>query len=528
MSESKPVFVLGFDGVPWNLVEKWTASGDLPNLARIVDEGATGPLESTTPATTPLAWPSIATGVRPDKHGSYWFRELQSDYTHRVRTSDRIRGPMLWDLLSPAAVANVPMTYPAREIDGVVVSGMMTPENRQGFTFPPELATDIDERIPGYEIGLTWGEYDGSTSALHEDLRALVENCRDLMRLLLERAEWRLTFFVYTFPDRLQHLVWEEDVLREYYARMDDIVGEAMEYVEERDGTLYVVSDHGFGPIEKTVSVNAALADAGLLGRRDDAGVRGSLSRLGVTKTGVLGALDRVGVDESTLVRYLPDAVTDRVASQIPGEHVLYDVDYDTTSAFAYGPGHVYVNDTERFDRGTVDPDDRKAVARDARVALEAITDPDTGERVLDVFDGTDIFPTDPDAPDLAVEPREGYEAVTSLREDAVAPATKMNASHRPEGIFLAWGPDVDAGSVPADASVYDVTPTVLHAAGEPVPDRVDGRVLDEIFAPGSPPAETDVRTTDYDDTDGDTASGEGRDDFDDVEDRLRGLGYID
>jgi len=36
-----------------------------------------------------------------------------------------------------------------------------------------------------------------------------------------------------------------------------------MDYCERRNATLYVVSDHGFGPVSRTVYVNRALADAG-------------------------------------------------------------------------------------------------------------------------------------------------------------------------------------------------------------------------------------------------------------------------
>ncbi|NIR37171.1 MAG: phosphodiesterase, partial [Actinobacteria bacterium] len=54
-------FVLGFDGVPWTLLTRFVEAGALPNVERVMAEGAAGPLESTTPPTTPLAWPSIAT-----------------------------------------------------------------------------------------------------------------------------------------------------------------------------------------------------------------------------------------------------------------------------------------------------------------------------------------------------------------------------------------------------------------------------------------------------------------------------------
>jgi hypothetical protein len=39
---------------------------------------------------------------------------------------------------------------------------------------------------------------------------------------------------VFTAPDRLQHLNWDETVLLEHYRYLDDILGEVIDYTEER------------------------------------------------------------------------------------------------------------------------------------------------------------------------------------------------------------------------------------------------------------------------------------------------------
>jgi len=97
-------------------------------------------------------------------------------------------------------------------------------------------------------------------------------------------------------------------------------------------------------------------------------------------------------------------------------------------------------------------------------------------------------------------------------------------AAHENEGIFLAWGPTIEIGATPTDATVYDFAPTVLHSLGRPVPELSDGRVLSEIFATGSKPAQESVETKCY--SGGDSAV-DIDDNFDDVEDRLKELGYL-
>jgi len=171
--------------------------------------GAAGPLESTMPPTTALAWPSIATGVKPDKHGVYGFQNLHSDYSHQINTSADVDHPTLWDQLSPAVVANVPMTYPAPSIDG----GSRRRDDGPGderAVHPSDGAPGRNYRSdPRLRIGLTWSEYTDRNDAFLGDLDALVNARRDLMELLMDREDWRLFFFVYTAPDRLQHLLWD-------------------------------------------------------------------------------------------------------------------------------------------------------------------------------------------------------------------------------------------------------------------------------------------------------------------------------
>ena len=524
--------MLGFDGVPWELVEQWTDEGHLPNFQRLMEEGASGVLESTKPAHTALAWPSISTGVWPDDHGVYGFQDLQADYTHEMNVSDNVQRPALWDHLDPAVVANVPMTYPAGDIDGEMVTGMMTPRLDDGFTSPSSLGDEIEAEIPDYEIGLDWGEYADREGAFVEDLESLVENRTALLEKLQEREDWRLFFFVFTAPDRLQHLIWDEDVLLEWYETFDDILGDVMEYVEGRNAVLNVVSDHGFGPNEKIISAPALLEREGYLQRRDESGMRGVLAELGINKENVLSKLERVGISEQMIVDYVPQGFVNVAALQVPGEHSLFDVDHGNTAAFAHGAGNIYINDTERFEDGVVDPSDVPAVKAELRELFGDLTDPENGKQVFSVFDGDDIFARDDNSPDLVLRGEGEYEVLSMLTEDVFVDATKKAAGHHEDGVFFAWGPSVEAGAGTEDATVVDVVPTLLHALDEPIPDYVDGRVLDEIFAAGSAPAKRTAETTAVTverETAADAEDGEdGDEDMDDVEDRLRGLGYIE
>ncbi len=516
-------FVLGLDGVPWGLLRSWATDGELPHFQKLMETGASGPLESTKPPTTPLAWPSIATGVRPDKHGIYAFRGLTESYTTEMNTSTDIKQPVLWEYLSPSVVANVPMTFPATEIDGKMVTGMMTPSMEEQFTHPSGLVDRIQATVPEYEIGLNWNDYDGTEDEFRTEFSALFAARRKLMQQLMETDDWKLFFFVFTEPDRLQHLVWGHEALLQHYKELDDILGEVMAYVSESDANLFVVSDHGFGPVSQFIHVNTVLEQHGFLTRKQSDGSRGLLESVGITKDRVRKGLQVVNA-EQFVHSVLPDSVVDTAAGAIPGDDVLYDVVFSETQAFMSDCGNVYINDTGRFDSGTVAPQARRHVTEDVQSVLEAVADPETGKKLLNVHDGDELFPTDPESPDLVLESVEGYTMDKTLSEEILTGSGVTAGDHRPEGVIHVWGPNIKSGAQITDATVYDVAPTLLQSHLYEIPRNADGRILD-VFRTDSPPERTEPSFTDYRSAETDAGN---EAEFGDVEERLKGLGYLD
>ncbi|AEH37674.1 alkaline phosphatase family protein [Halopiger xanaduensis] len=524
---SERAFVLGLDGVPWRLIEQWSDEGELPNFARMREEGASGTLESTRPPTTPLAWPSIATGVWPDKHGIYGFQNLSEEYSHEMYTSHDIQQPPLWEQLQPAHVGNVPMTFPARDIDGSMVTGMMTPSTDQEFTHPPDLGDELESRVGEYEISLDYPEYADRPDEFEEAVSNMLEQRREVMQLQMDRAgdDWQLFFFVYTAPDRFQHLVWDMDRLLAHYKKLDDLLGDVMDYTDEHDADLYVVSDHGFGEIHDLIYVNHILEREGYLFRREDEGTRGALASLGISRDSITNMLERVGISEEMLVSNLPRSLLDTVAEQIPGDHALYDVDYERTVAFVHDAGNCYINDSRRFENGIVSPSDVPEIKEELIDVFESVTDAND-RQLLEVYDGDELFPTDPDSPDLIVNGIDGYDVRNGIEDEVLGDTGNYAASHRSTGIMLCRGPSIDSGATLRGARVVDVAPTLLHGIGEPVPANADGRVLFDAFDESATPATTKVQRSEVSKVA--TPDGEVDEDFDDVEDRLKGLGYME
>ena len=64
---SRRLVILGFDGLDWKRVHRLMEQGKLPHLAAL--GGYRGPLQSTNPPLSPVAWTTFATGHAPGRHG---------------------------------------------------------------------------------------------------------------------------------------------------------------------------------------------------------------------------------------------------------------------------------------------------------------------------------------------------------------------------------------------------------------------------------------------------------------------------
>jgi tetratricopeptide (TPR) repeat protein len=73
------------------------------------------------------------------------------------------------------------------------------------------------------------------------------------------------------------------------------------------------------------------------------------------------------------------------------------------------------------------------------------------------------------------------------IRSEQTVDINTAHLDHEPEGIFLAAGPGIRRGARVEDASVLDVTPTLLHYLGLAVGKDMDGKVLTGIFEEESP-----------------------------------------
>jgi predicted AlkP superfamily phosphohydrolase/phosphomutase len=155
----KKIVVLGLDGLDHQLTTDLLNQGQLPNLARLRDQGGFRSLRSTLPPISPVAWSSFQTGVNPGKHNIFDFLvpdeqtyrpKMSSVEIHRSTRRLKIgawtipfgkpdirllrKSKPFWSVLSDFGIFNciirVPITFPPEKLRGVQLSAMCTPDLR--------------------------------------------------------------------------------------------------------------------------------------------------------------------------------------------------------------------------------------------------------------------------------------------------------------------------------------------------------------------------------------------------------------
>ncbi len=515
----RSVLVVGLDGATFRLLGPWLEDGELPCLSRLYHRGVRGPLKSTVPALSPESWTTFMTGKHPGQHGVMNFLSFRPrSYELQFNNGALIRGKTLWRLLSDAGkrvgVLGVPMTYPPEPVNGYLVAGLETPGARSQFAHPPELCAELRAAIGGYDLHGDFADHADSDAYLRRIL-AMIDNQARAACYLFQRYPSDLSVMVIGATDRAQHFFWRfsdpthpgydpdaprslATALKRVFQQVDRAVDAVMRRLPE-PRTVLVMSDHGFGPCHKLIHLNRWLEQQGYLvcAPRSTVGFR------------VVRALWGQACRHAP--RWLKDCLKNAlpsVRSQITSMLLLSRIDWRRTKAFAVSTQHsyLYLNRRDRFPYGTVRPgEEADRICEELAAGLKQLRDPDTGVLVVaDVFRTTDLYPCPAaDAlPDMIVMWREGYvarsEAVERLARGSPRRSSDVlrvvepmgggvgtwSGSHRQDGILIAHGHYVAGPKVIQDARLVDLAPTLLHLLGEPVPEEMAGRVLEELFAP--------------------------------------------
>ncbi len=523
------VMIIGLDGATLDLIRPWAEAGILPTFQKLLRGGTWGTLRSTLPPLTPAAWSSFITGMNPGNHGlfDFTFRKRDSYDTAVVESSLR-QAPSLWQLASRAGkrviVYNVPVTYPPERVNGVMVSGLLTPDGAKDATYPPELQQELERAVPG----LVFSSHELFTPGreaefVHEQLETHEKNYQ-AVRYLMAREPWELLVMVFQHTDTMGHFMWKHmedkgaglpesvralaaDAMQACYRDMDAKVGKLIEAAGE--GTqVIIMSDHGHGSLKYYFAVNNWLLDKGYIQLKRDAltQIKYHLFRLGLTPDLAYRIVLRLGIKPKIGASDLPAKKPARAWLR-----QLFlswsDIDWSRTRAYSLGSyGPIFVNVKGREAEGIVAPGAEYEAVLDSLIKdLSQVKEPDTGATLFNEFHrGHQIYwgPYSDRGPDLLFFPGNWIYNAAGRREfeenrflmpvgdntgrshSLIQTRVPYSGTHRMEGIVMMRGAGIREGFEIKGATVTDIAPTVLALLGIGVPEAMDGRVLEEAMTP--------------------------------------------
>lgn len=491
--------IFGVDGLTFRILHPLIERGDLPNFRKLRQEGCEAVLESKYPPLTPAAWTSLSTGMKPARHGVYDFWEYESGEekrtSHKARVVTRRRGEKaIWNILSEygkqVLVINVPVTYPPEAVNGIMVSGYLTPSTDIDFTYPTSFREELYRVVPGYELDLENQVYEhmkvsGKVAPLVDATLRMTERRIKLIMHMLNEKPWDFCYLAFIGADRLQHPIWEQissldTKATEYFSLLDHALGLILEKLGP-DDSLFVVSDHGFQGHSSYFDINEYLYSRGLLSmgasfeaQRRRASHASTINYV-VTRMGMRSVARKVK-------RTLKNAGVWKESGHDIGQPLLTDIDWDHTLA--------YVPSFSGFQGGYADIflgtdlNDERIV--DLCEDLKHQTDPKNGKPLIDAIYTTEVFGTGPYAPPephLLLLPNDGITFRVELGNGRLWDNLgKTFGSHQKDGVLYAYGSKFKRDFEAPNAEIYDLVPTVLRSMGLPLPYTFDGRVLDELF----------------------------------------------
>jgi predicted AlkP superfamily phosphohydrolase/phosphomutase len=303
------LLVVGVEGLEPSIIERLTAEGKLPNISRLLAEGASVRFPSLGRDTDMrISWTSLVTGVTPERQGVGAMRQsvkgnmVPLPLKPSSRTVDTV-----WTVLSKAgrdvAVLGWPGTWPVEQVKGLMVGPYATyvldrthGQRRLEAVYPPEAYAGVDslirtadsyrradlgrfvnadsalglEAVAGYNLEVLVGACAADTTMLSIARAATTERGATALFVSLPGLDLvSQRFWVYMDPQQLPKVEADErgrkyyeqliealgGTIPSYYEYVDEILGSLLGLVGE-GGTVAIVTDHGYDGISIDASGN--------------------------------------------------------------------------------------------------------------------------------------------------------------------------------------------------------------------------------------------------------------------------------
>jgi predicted AlkP superfamily phosphohydrolase/phosphomutase len=414
------------DGVPHSLLLDLTQRGIMPYAKSLVEKGQLHQMKASLPEISSVSWTDFMTGTNPGTHGIFGFTDLKKGtYDLRFPNFQEVKKETFWDTLGQkkkkSVVINQPSTYPAKPINGILISGFVAIELAKAVY--PVAIKDILKLI-NYQIDIDTMKSREDHEFLWKSLATTLAGRKKAFDSFWQ-TDWDYFEIVITGTDRLQHFLWdafEDDSHQyhsqflDYYNQLDQFIAKIVDAYLETSGDhsgLYLLSDHGFCGIKQEVYLNVWLEQEGYL-------------KFETPTPNELGEIDSV------------------------------------SKAFVMDPNRLYINRKERYPKGSVEGSDVQALKREIADKIRGLTY--NGEPVIrEVFDTEEIYsgPLVPAGPDLIILSEYGYDLKGSVKKKEIFGRSNLQGMHTWDDAFF-WSANEEG----QDLKISDLARIIMENFG--------------------------------------------------------------
>ncbi len=371
--KKKKIVVLGIDGVPYSFLKAELDEGRFKNIRKITSENENlKKYNSVYPTVSSVAWTSYLTGKNPAEHSIFGFVDRNNEpFTLKIPLASDRTAKTLWKKLSEEGkkvlVLNVPVTYPPEEVNGILISGFLTPSIEK-VVKPSSYVGYLKEK--GYIIDVDPRFGHTNRRKFMDELHKALDIRMEVFFDLLAKDDYFLAQCHIMETDRINHFFWGDyedggefrgDFDR-FYTKLDEWIGKTYELLGDED-IFIVLSDHGFCRVKYNVQLNQFLEDEGYL---------------------------------------LWDVDNPRNVTELS----------PNSKAYSLIPGRIFINLKEREAKGSVSTDDYGKLREELKEKLLNLKSPE-GEQIIEkAFLREEIYSGDyiENAADVIVHPKWGFD----------------------------------------------------------------------------------------------------------------------
>lgn len=411
--------IIGLDGVSYTLLSDYMDRGLMPRFADLCKEGRLLKMKSTLPEISSVAWSSFITGKNPGEHGIFGFMELnRQTYEYTFPNFNTLKVKPFWERENIRTVAfNIPQTYPAKQINGVMVSGFVAIDLKKA-TYPESVFQYLHGI--GYKIDVDSKLASQNPEVFFADLFETFEKRKQAIKYLYEHEDWQLFIGTITETDRLHHFFFDSakagkyfHIFEKFYRELDCFIGDMAKNAKNDGAVFLTCSDHGFTPIKTEVYLNRWLIENGYLKLSGLEGLKGMLPE---------------------------------------------------TRVFCLDPSRIYIHLEGKYRCGSVKQSEYKGLAEELKERLAGVVF--NNEKVIkEIYGKDEIFQGEyaEEGPDLYLLPNYGFDLKGATNKNSVFGTSHFKGMHTYDDAHLSVSIPVNK----EDIKIEDVAMIVVNYVSE-------------------------------------------------------------